>query len=344
MKIWTHKLLRFILPAIIVFIITILLFLLIGVDPGRAFRGFFYGIFGNTYQVSEILVKSTPLILAGLGCSIGFHCGFINLGAEGQLYIGALASSVVAIFLGGFPRIILLLLMSGAGFIAGGFWAFIPGIMKAKFGLSEVIMSIMFNYIAIQLIALSIRTWLKDPAYPFPMSCEFTENACLPSLLPNARLHIGFAVALVCALLLYIFLWKTAKGFQIRACGCNPCACSCAGVNVTRNIILSSLLSGGFAGVAGFVEVAGVQHRLLDGLSSNYGYLAIMVALLGNNHPAGVVVASILLGAMDVGGLAMQRQAGVPTSLTTVILGLIIIVFLLKNHYFKKEEGGGSHE
>lgn len=344
MKIWAHKLLRFIWPVVTVLALTILLFLLIGVDLGQAFRGFFYGLFGNTFQVSEILVKSTPLLLAGLGCSIGFHCGFINLGAEGQLYIGALASSTVAIFLGGLPRIVLLLFMCVVGFIAGGFWALIPGIMKAKFGLSEVIMSIMFNYIAIQLIALSIRTWLKDPAYPFPMSSVFTENACLPLLLPNARLHIGFAMALACALLLYVFLWKTAKGFQIRACGCNPCACSCAGVNVTRNIILSSLLSGGFAGIAGFVEVAGVQHRLIDGLSSNYGYLAIMVALLGNSHPAGVVIASILLGAIDIGGLAMQRQAGVPTSLTTVILGLIIIVFLLKKHYSKRAIGGVSHE
>jgi len=336
MKTWMHKLVHFVWPVVAVFAVTVLLLLLIGVDLAQAFRGFFYGLFGNTFQIGEIFVKSTPLLLAGLGCSIGFHCGFINLGAEGQLYIGALASSVVAIFLGDLPPAILIPLMFAAGFIAGGIWAFIPGIMKAKYGLSEVIMSIMFNYIAIQLIALSIRTWIKDPDYPFPMSSLFAENACLPLLIPHTRLHVGFVMALVFAALVYLFLWKTARGFQIRACGCNPRASFCVGVNVNRNIILSSLLSGGFAGIAGFVEVAGVQHRLIDGLSSNYGYLAIMVALLGNNHPAGVVVTAVLLGALDIGGLAMQRQAGVPTSLTTVILGIIIVVFLLRNHYSKR--------
>lgn len=333
-----RNIIHYIWPVASVLMTAILLLILIGVDLGSAFSGFFRGMFGNIYQISEVLVKTTPLLLAGLGCSIGFQCGFINLGAEGQLYMGALASSVVAIFLGHLPHLLLIPLMMVCGFLAGGLWALIPGVMKAKFGLSEVIMSLMFNYIAIQFIALAIRTWLKDPEYPFPMSQPFTESAQLPRLVPRTRLHIGFIIAIVLAALVYIFLWKTARGFQIRACGCNPRASFCVGVNVNLNIILSSLLSGGLAGFAGFVEVSGVQHKLMDGISSNYGYLAVMVSLLGSNHPLGVAIAALLLGALDIGGLSMQRSAGVPTSLTTVILGMIVIVFLLRHHFGKKEK------
>lgn len=335
----SKNIIHYIWPIASVLLAAMLLLVLIGVNLGSALAGFFRGLFGNIYQIGEVLVKTTPLLLAGLGCSIGFQCGFINLGAEGQLYMGALASSVVAIFLGHLPSYLLIPLMMVAGFLAGGLWALIPGVMKAKFGLSEVIMSIMFNYIAIQFIALAIRTWLKDPDYPFPMSSPFPENAQLPLLIPRTRLHIGFALAIVLAVLVYVFLWKTARGFQIRACGCNPRATFCVGVNVNRNIILSSLLSGGFAGFAGFVEVAGVQHKLMDGISSNYGYLAVMVALLGSNHPLGVAIAALLLGGLDIGGLSMQRSAGVPTSLTTIILGMVVVVFLIRNHYGKKDRG-----
>lgn len=328
--------LNILIPVAVVLGITSGLLLLIGADLPFVIGSFFGGLFGSTYQIGEIFVKATPLMLAGLGCSIGFTCGFINLGAEGQLYMGALASSAVAIFGVGLPHVVLIVLMGLAGFLAGGLWGLVPGFMKARFGLSEVIMGLMFNYIAIQLNALSIRTWLKDPNYAFPMSSSFPDEAHLSLLLPRTRLHTGILIAIVLAFLLWVFLWKSARGFQIRACGSNPRASFCVGINVNRNLILSALISGGLAGLAGFVEVAGVQHKLMDGISSNYGYLAVMVSLLGRNHPLGVVLAASFFGALNVGGLVIQRQAGIPTSLISVILGLTVIIFLLRNHYTKK--------
>lgn len=331
-----RKIAGVVVPIGLVVVVAAGFLLLIGADIPRVLSAFVGGLFGNRYQVGEIFVKATPLLLAGLGCAIGFACGFVNLGAEGQLYIGALAATAVAIAGAGLPRIILLPLMFFAAFVAGGIWALIPGIMKAKFGLSEVILGLMFNYIAIQLNALAIRTFLKDPSYPFPMSPPFSESAQLPLLLARTRLHLGIIIALILAFLVYLFLWRSSRGFQIRACGVNSRASYCVGINVNRNLILSSLFAGGLAGLAGYVEVAGVQHKLMDGISSNYGYLAIMVALLGKNHPLGVVIVAILLGMLEIGGLSMQRQAQIPSSFTQVVLGVIVVVFLLRHHLVKK--------
>lgn len=331
--------LNYLIPVGVVFAVVIILLLIIGADIGYVLNSFVGGLFGNRYQIGEIFVKATPLLLVGLGCAIGFNCGFVNLGAEGQLYMGAIAATAVAVNGEGIPKIILLFLMMLAGFIAGGIWALIPGIMKAKFGLSEVIMGLMLNYIAVHFNSLSIRTFLKDPEYPFPMSEAFPPSAQLPILLGRTRLHAGIIIAIILAVIIWIFLWKSPKGFEIRACGCNPRASHCVGINVNRNLIISSLFSGGLAGVAGFVEVAGVQHKLMDGISSNYGYLAIMVALLGRKHPLGVIIVSILLGMLEIGGLAAQRQAGIPNSITSVILGVVVVVFLLRDRLSINKQG-----
>lgn len=331
--------LSYLIPVGIVLAVVIVLLLIIGADIGHVLNSFVGGLFGNRYQVGEIFVKATPLLLVGLGCAIGFNCGFVNLGSEGQLYMGAIAATAVAVNGQGLPKVLLLLLMMLAGFVAGGIWSLVPGIMKAKFGLSEVIMGLMLNYIAIHFNSLAIRTFLKDPDYPFPMSEAFPLEAQLPILLERSRLHAGIVIAIVFAVAIWIFLWKSPKGFEIRACGCNPRASHCVGINVNRNLIVSSLFSGGMAGIAGFVEVAGVQHKLMDGISSNYGYLAIMVALLGKKHPFGVIIVSILLGMLEIGGLATQRQAGIPNSITSVILGVVVVVFLLRDRFVKNKQG-----
>lgn len=331
--------LNYLIPAGIVLAVIIVLLLIIGADIGHVLNSFAGGLFGNRYQVGEIFVKATPLLLVGLGCAIGFNCGLVNLGAEGQLYMGAVAATAVAVNGEGMPKLLLLLLMMLAGIVAGGIWALIPGIMKAKFGLSEVIMGLMLNYIAIHFNSLSIRTFLKDPDYPFPMSKTFSPAAQLPIFLERTRFHAGFLIALILAFIIWVFLWKSPKGFEIRACGCNPRASHCVGINVNRNLIMASLFSGGLAGIAGFVEVAGVQHKLMDGISSNYGYLAIMVALLGKKHPFGVIIVSILLGMLEIGGLAAQRQAGIPNSITSVILGAVVVVFLLRDRIAINKQG-----
>ncbi|MDL2310957.1 ABC transporter permease [Peptostreptococcaceae bacterium OttesenSCG-928-C18] len=327
-------------------IITILvivssLILIVGGNFGTAISGFLRGIIGNKYQIGEIFVKATPLMLVGLGCAVGNKTGFINLGSEGQLYIGAMLGSYIALTFSDMPKPVLIPFMILVGFVFGGLWALIPGFLKAKFKLSEVIICIMLNYIAINIVAIAVRTFLKDPSYNFPVSANFSDSATLSVLLPQTRLHTGIIIGLVASVIIYLFIWKTPKGFEMRSCGFNQRASFCSGIKVNRNVILSSLISGGLAGIAGVIEVAGVQHRLVEGLSPNYGYTAIIVALLGRNHPTGVVVAAIAIAMLDVGASSMQRIAGVPSSISSIILGLIVLLLIAKQFvmsYNRKKE------
>lgn len=327
--------LSYVCIAFLALAIAIAFIQLVGSDVARAITGFISGIFGSTYAIAEVLVKATPLMLCGLGIAVGLKSGFTNLGAEGQLYMGAIAASGVALSLPGLPKIIVLPLMVLAGLLLGGIWAVIPGFLKAKFKISEVIVTIMFNYIAINILGILVRTIFKDPNYPYPMSPEFPSSAFLPPLLQPTRLHAGLLITLLCACLVYLIIWKTPLGFQLRAVGLNPRASKCSGISVYKSIIISALLSGGLAGVAGVSEVAGLHHKLLEGLSPDYGYVAIIVALLGNNHPVGVVMAGLGIAALQVGSLAMQRSAGVPTAISFVIMGIIVLLILARRTIFE---------
>lgn len=331
-----NKSLSFLCIALIVLVIAILLIVFVGSNVSKAFSGFFTGIFGSKYSIAEVFVKATPLILAGLGVSVGFRSGFTNLGAEGQLYMGAIAATYFALSFPNLPKILMIPLLIVVGFIAGGIWSLIPGILKAKFKISEIIVSIMFNYIAINIVGIMVRTVLKDPNYPFPMSPNIPENAMLSNLMEATRLHSGIIIALIAAVVIYIFVWKTPTGYQMRTCGINPRASMCSGISVFRSIVLSALISGGLAGLAGVSEIAGLQHKLIEGISPNYGYTAIIVALLGRNHPLGVVFAAIGISALQVGSLAMQRSAGIPNSISSIIMGVIVLLILARKTIFKK--------
>lgn len=322
--------------AIMALLIAVVLILFVGSDVSKAFSGFLKGIFGSAYAISEVLVKATPLALCGLGVALGFRSGFTNLGAEGQLYMGAIAVTSFALWFPQLPAVVMIPLSILAGFLLGGIWSVIPGFLKARFKISEVIVTIMFNYIAINIVGILVRTVLKNPDYPYPMSSELPETSILPSLLAPTRLHAGLIIAVLCAILVYLLVWKTPVGYQMRAVGLNPRASKCSGISVYRSIILSSLISGGLAGIAGVSEVAGLQHKLLEGLSPDYGYIAIIVSLLGNNHPAGVVVAALGIAALQVGSLAMQRSAGVPTSISFIIMGSIVLLILARKTLFRR--------
>ena len=316
-------------------LVSLLLIVLVGSDVPKALSGFFAGIFGSSYAVSEVFVKATPLILAGLGISVAFKSGFVNIGAEGQLYMGAIAVTAIGMYLPGLPRVILLPLCIVGGFVAGGLWALIPGVLKARFGVSEVINTIMFNYIAIGLCGVLLQTVLKDPNNHFPMSAELPAAAQLGVLIKGARLHSGVIIALVCAALVWVLVFKTPEGYRMRAVGLNRRACECSGISVGRSILLSSLISGGLAGIAGVCEIAGLHHKLLEGISPSYGYLAIIVALLGGNHPAGVVVSAVGIAALQVGSLSMQRAAGVPSAIASIIMGAVVMLILARKTLFK---------
>lgn len=308
----------------------ILLIVFSGCSLSASISGFFKGAFGSSYSFAEILVKTIPLTLCGLSVACGFFSGFTNIGAEGQFYMGAVVTTYIGMYWSGLPSAFLLVFSLILGFLVGGIWAAIPGILKARFGISEVINTLMFNYIATGIVGIMLQTKLKSPDAYFPVSAYIPKGMWLPTLVSGTRLHAGLFIAIACAVFVYFIIWKTMMGYRIRAVGLNSRACICSGINTTKYILMSSLLSGGFAGLAGVCEVAGLQHRLLDGISPGYGYLAIVAALLGANNPFGIIIASFGIAVIQVGSQGMQRAAGVPTAISNIILGSVVLLILLK--------------
>lgn len=280
----------------------------------RAFTPFF-----------ESLVQSTPYIFAGLAVALGFRVGLFNIGAEGQIFVGALATVWAATALKGWPAIIHIPVALLAGGIAGGIWGMIPGWLKAKTGAHEVINTIMMNYIAFRLSEYLLNGLLRDPNKVTPISAPIEKSAWLPRFFedPN-RFHLGFFIALFMAVLVYILLFKTTWGFELRTVGSNPDASRYAGMNIVRSTVVTMFLSGGLAGLAGANEVLGVNHNLGVAFSSGYGFDSIALALLGNSHPLGVVLASLLFGFLRNGAIQMQLSAGIPIDIISVLQALIL--------------------
>ncbi|MEA5105845.1 MAG: ABC transporter permease [Sphaerochaeta associata] len=333
-----RTILSFAVMIIVILLVSFLLIAMVGSDIPISLASFFRGIGGSTYAMAEVLVRATPLMLAALGVSVGFRTGFLNIGAEGQLYLGAISITWLGMTFPSLPAPLMLLFSLVLGFVGGGFWALIPGLLKAKFGLSEVINTIMLNYIAINLVGILVRTSLKDPTYPYPMSPMLPASTNFLQLLSPTRLHAGLLLALVCAALVYLLMFRTTLGFCMRAVGLNARACQCSGIAVSKYVIISSLISGGLSGLAGVSEIAGLHHRLIEGISPSYGYLAIIVSLLGRNNPVGIVFASLGIAALQVGSMSMQRSSGVPTSIASIIMGLVVIMILSRKSLFRCKE------
>ncbi len=273
----------------------------------------------------ESLVTSTPYIFAGLAVALGFRAGVFNIGAEGQIFVGAITATFVGYSVTGLPAIIHLPLALLAGALGGAAWGYIPGWLKAKTGGHEVINTIMMNYIAFRLSDFLLTGPMKRPDSFNPVSPEVLSTAWLPRFFPDPiRFHLGFFIALGIAYLVYWYLFKTTWGFELRTVGTNPNAAKYAGMNVTRNIILAMSLSGALAGLAGANEVLGVNHILAMAFSSGYGFDSIALALLGNNHPLGVVLASLLFGTLRNGATRMQLSAGIPIDIISVLQAVIL--------------------
>ncbi len=274
---------------------------------------------------SESLTIATPYIFAGLGVALGFQGNLFNIGAEGQIFVGGLASVFVGYSISGLPAIIHLPLALLAGILAGVVWGAIPGFLKARTGAHEVINTIMMNYIAFRLTDFLLTGPMARPD-GLPITPEIKPSAFLPTLFATPmRIHWGFFLALGAAYLVYWFLWKTPRGMEIRMTGRNLHAARYAGINISVIIVLTMALSGALAGLAGANQVLGVDHRLVRAFSSGYGFDSISLALLGNSHPFGVVLASLLFGFLRGGAARMQSVAGVPVELIRVIQGLIIV-------------------
>jgi simple sugar transport system permease protein len=307
-----------------------ILLLFLKVNPITAYSAMFGGAFGSWQGIIQSLVKSTSLLLVGLGICIAFRANVINIGGEGQIVAGALMATWFSLTFRALPGLVVVPLTLVMGFLAGAAWGFVPGILKARLHVNEILSTIMMNSIALQLMNLLIRGPLMDPAAVkagtfLAQSESIPDNLWLPRLIPQTLLNAGIIVAVVLAVAVYFFLWRTTIGYRIRAVGLNPDAARFSGINVPYYQALSLTLAGGFAGLAGVVEVIGVQHRLLEGISGGYGFTGIVAALFGGLHPLGMIPASFLFGGLLVGGDKMQRAVQVPSALTGAILGLVVL-------------------
>jgi ABC-type uncharacterized transport system permease subunit len=272
----------------------------------------------------ESLVVTTPYLFTGLAIAMGFRAGVFNIGAEGQLYMGSIMAGWAGWTFKGLPPIVHIPLALGVGILAGGLWGFIPGWLKAKTGAHEVINTIMMNYIAFNLVEYFIAGPFQDPkeAYKTPF---ILESAHLYRFFAAPmRFHIGFFIAIAVAILLWYVLFKTTWGFEFRSVGLNPHASKYAGINSPLITILAMTVSGAIAGLAGATEILGVTFRQTQALSTGYGFDAIAIALLANNHPLGVIITAMLFGFMRSGSRLMQLQTGIPIDIISILQALII--------------------
>jgi len=306
------------------------LILACGASPFEAYALFVRGIFGSFSSFAEIFVKACPLILTSLGCAIAFRTGFFNIGAEGQFYVGAMATTIVALYLPDVPGFIRIALALVAGFLCGGLWALLAAFFKARFNISEIIVTIMLNYIAINFLGYAVRTFLMDPAGNVPQSAKIAVEAQLPNLINSTRFHAGIVIAVFCVLVVWFLIEKTTVGYELKAVGLNQRAAACNGISVMKNIILSAFLSGGLAALAGGIEVLAIQKKLMESISANCGYTAVLIALIAGNNPLAVLAVAILYAAMQIGANSMQRQLGVPSAIVNIIIGAVVLLILGK--------------
>ena len=306
------------------FIAASIFILIVGKSPIAAYAALFQGAFGSVSAIANTLCKSVPLIFTGLAVSLAMKGGLLNVGAEGQLYIGAFISVIVAITFPTLPSLILLPLAILCGILGGMLWGGIVGFLKAKRGVNEVIVTLMMNYIAILLTSYLVNGPFKSKGM-VPQTEVIPVGAVLPKLIPRTQLTVALLIAIVVVFLVHLFLNKTSWGYEIRAVGENPAAAEAAGINITGITILTMALSGGIAALAGISEVLGRYGRFIDGFSPSFGFTGIAIAVLGKGHPFGTIITAILFGAMDAGSMRMNRVAGISSSMVNVIQGLVIL-------------------
>ena len=333
--------------------------MLIGDNPFQTFALLVGNSFGSLRDVGYTLFIATPLIFTGLAVAVAFRCGLLNIGAEGQLYVAAFATAWVGIKFGGtvvnvfgenvdyswmsLPSIILVPMCILAAVVAGGFWGFIPGYLKAKFGSHEVINTIMLNFIAIALVSYLTQYHYKQAGDPILQTVPIGEAAHIPRIsqfipgMPEfVPLSVAFLLAILMCVLVYIFLWKTKWGYELRAVGENPSAAEYAGISPNKQIIVAMTISGALAGMVAVGEVLGYRYRYYDGFSPEWGFLGIAVALLGRNHPLGIFLAAIFFAVLQRGGIFVDAFTEyVSKDLVEVLQAIVILLVASLQRYSK---------
>ena len=333
-----------VLATLAALLVGAVMLLFLKINPIEAYKALWVGAFGTTNAFAETLVKATPLLLVGLGICISFRGDVINIGGEGQMIIGAILATWVGLTFTSLPGWLVIVLAMLAGFLGGAVWGGIPGVLKAYFRVNEILSTVMMNAIAVQLMNFLLGGAMIDPAQAeraskIPQTARLLNEFQLPRLVPT-RLHLGALIAVILAILVYILLWRTTLGYRIRAVGQNPHASRYAGIKVPRYVVLALLLSGAFAGLAGAIQVYGVNYRMItDGSASGFtggaGFNGIVAALFGQLHPIWSIPASILFGALLVGANSMQRVVQVPSALITALNGLVV-VFVVSSEIWRQ--------
>ena len=308
-----------------------LLIALAGAPVFEAYGNLIKGAFGSRLAITETLSRTIPLILTGLAAATAFRAKLWNIGAEGQLYIGAIAVAAVSSqFLTGLPGIVHIPILLVVGALAGMILLLIPLWLRLRFSVDEVVTTLLLNFVAILFVSMLIDTVLKDPlAFGWPQSVPVEDEALLPKLVSRSRLHIGLVIAMVLAVITYLVQSRTVFGMHSRAAGLNAAAAQFAGVPLGRTLVIVAMVSGGFAGLAGAVEVMGGQGYVTTELSPGYGYSGIVVAMLANLNPIGVVFAALFIAAMFVGADSMSRTMEIPTYIADVTVALSLLCMLV---------------
>lgn len=306
------------------FIVAGILIILVGKSPFTAYGALIQGAFGSVNAIANTLSQSVPLIFTGLAVSFAMKGGLLNVGAEGQLYIGAFISAIVALCFPDLPGALLLPMAMAGGFLGGMFWGGIVGFLKVKRGVNEVIVTIMMNYIAQLLTSYMVNGPFKAKGM-VPQTDTIPAAALLPNLIPRTQLTVALPISILVVFIVHLFLKKTSWGYEILAVGENPSASEAGGINITKNAILTMSISGGIAALAGISEVLGRYGRFIDGFSPSFGFTGIAIAVLGKGNPVGIIITSLLFGVMNAGAMRMNRVAGISSNMVNVIQGLVIL-------------------
>ncbi len=342
---WVRPLIPLI-AALITFTLTLILVILARANPLEAYYYFLLAPLSRRVSAIEVLVNSTPLLLSGAAVTFAFSAGYWNIGAEGQLYAGAIAAAWLGTLLGDLHPVLAVPIMLIGGFMAGVLWALPPALLKVKLAVDEVVTTLLLNSVILFIVSYLLNGPWRDPVSGWPQSPEIAASSMLPKLLPRARLHLGFVVGLLTIGALWFVLARTTFGLKMRATGLGMEAARFAGVKVERTLLIAALISGGIAGLAGVGEVAGIHFHLIDAISPGYGYTGIVIAMLGGLNPLGVGLAALFVGLLSTGGQSVSRALGVPAYLGDVVQAVLLLVtlgaFVLQNYrirWLKADEG-----
>lgn len=322
---------RILIPLIAVgvtFLVTSVLILLVGANPVEAYYYFLIDPLSSRVSAIEVLVKSTPLLLTGAAVTWAFTGGYYNIGAEGQLYAGAVAATAIGLQMNGVSPWLAIPLIVAGGFAAGMLWALTPALLKVKLAIDEVVTTLLLNSVMLFIVSALLNGPWRNPVSQWPQSPDIAAAAIFPRLLPRARLHFGFLLAIGVLLVVWFIFRYTSLGVRMKAVGLAPLAARFAGISVGRTLLIAALVSGGIAGLAGVSEIAGIHYHLIDAISPGYGYTGIIVATLGGLNVWGMAAAALFIGLIDTGAQTVSRALGVPVYLGDIIQATLLLVTL----------------